>query len=215
MRLHLFASIFKAILLAECHTITAPAQLQPTEGAHLELRQNPSAVSKEASSSSRKYCYSEPACSNELSRYDECTAEYGTNQKYLYCLCTNGYYDLGMECSSCDLQAGIITSINAEMTSYDSSRCASLAVVFGNATSTPSDFYKAGISISSSKFTGTATLSSSVAIPTDNFFSGLVAGQPTASPSSSSSGAVPISGAFLVVILSVAGWIEFSFLAFF
>ncbi|KAI4164112.1 MAG: hypothetical protein LQ342_002349 [Letrouitia transgressa] len=142
---------------------------------------------------STKLCYvDEPACTNQISLYDECSAQYEMFDRLQYCLCTTGQYEAENECDKCEFKAGQITGTLGQMSSRRSV-CASASVVYGNATSTPSD-YNPGILITFRQtFTDSSTRS--VLVPTRNLLSGLVANPSTAAPSSGPAIAAPTNAA--------------------
>ena len=190
--------LFALVSLTACQSITPPAQLPGDHVAHLERRQSLQSDATDTGFSSRKLCYvDEPACTNQLSRYDECTAEYGIDPKYQYCLCTKGWQSLGQVCDDCQIEAGIMTdtTLYSSSISSASSHCASLSNDYGNGSSNSSDYSPIGVYSWPNSFTGTETITSSVSIPTGDFLSGLVADQPTASPTLNPGQATPTNAA--------------------
>lgn len=61
-------------------------------------------------SSSTKLRYGdEPACTNQLSLYDECSTQYEMFDRLQYCLCTTGQYEAENECDKREFETGRIT----------------------------------------------------------------------------------------------------------
>jgi hypothetical protein len=172
-------------LLALAQQITPPARLPE----HLlQRRQSENEGSSTSSANASQWseafnCQNTvPGCTSQLAIFDACQAQYGTAFIYLYCLCTAGYYDASHKCDNCSLSVGVIaTSHYSSYLSEDDFECSSLAVRYGNATVTPSG-YIVGPIVSHVSFSGTAALTSSVAIPTGNYLSGLTGSTSSAIP---------------------------------
>ena len=190
------------VVLVSAQTITPPAQLQQDVKFALQRRQ--SIASEESASpqsfSSREFCLlDDPGCKESSSIYDACSAQYGTD--YLsrqWCGCTTNIIKPARECQTCqNATMESAQSFYFDEVSSLNSVCASLSYKFGNATSRPSDYYDPADFIKTSviSFSGTAALTSSVSIPTDNFLSGLIQDGATATPSSGPAAATPTNGA--------------------
>ncbi|KAI4189767.1 MAG: hypothetical protein L6R41_001250 [Letrouitia leprolyta] len=79
-------------------------------------------------------CLSIAPCTSHIALNDACEAEYNGDFKYLYCLCTTGYYDQLTECDACSVSLGIGFSQGsqyyASMASWYRSDCSRYAVQY-------------------------------------------------------------------------------------
>ena len=190
------------VVFVSTQTITPPAKLSQEVEFALQRRQSIASEESASSSSfsSRKYCFlDDPGCKESSSIDDVCSAQYGTDfLSRQWCGCTTNIIKPARECQSCQnaTMEGTQSWFFDEVSSL-SSVCASLSYKFGNATSRPSDYFDPADFIETSpiSFSGTAALTSSVSIPTDNFLSGLIQDGATATPNLRPAAATPTSGA--------------------
>src|SRR5277367_3189274 len=125
--------------ITTAQTIT-PAPLRPLLPRH--PRPDPEPQTSIGTSDPFASCYSSvPGCSEQLTLFDECTSSYGTAFKYLYCLCTNGYYDAYHSCDACLVKFGVYSTafLSTEL-SLDNVNCAMDSAQFGPGTSTLTGF---------------------------------------------------------------------------
>ena len=114
--------------------ITPAAKLSDRASLLLQPRQQSDAASDSVNVfSAINSCYSSvTGCNIQLSLNNGCRAQYGTDFKQLYCLCTTGYWDAVHECDYCQVTKGVISSSEWTLeTSLDDSNCASLTSQYG------------------------------------------------------------------------------------
>lgn len=165
--MHTFINILMLAVVCESQTASLRGGLAQEERDELERRQFikkcPDNTINGVPTCAKDCNREEPACTKQISIFDECVAQYGTDLKYMYCLCTAGHEDASNKCSQCKIDAGLETyhSFYSDLASWASRDCASYSVKYGNTTST-----------------------TTVAQPTGPFLSGLIATLPGATPSS-------------------------------
>ncbi|KAL8721860.1 MAG: hypothetical protein Q9225_001537 [Loekoesia sp. 1 TL-2023] len=74
-----------------------------------------------------------PGCTQQTDLYEACNAEYNGDFKYLYCLCTTGYYDAVTACDACSVSLGIGSSLafySSQVSGYVSD-CSKYATEYG------------------------------------------------------------------------------------
>lgn len=157
----------------------------------LERRASKKTSTSLGSADALSYCQeSVHGCSYQLTLYDACSAIYGDDLKYLYCLCTTGYHDAVSACDACSVSLGAMpASWMSEDVADGSSQCVSMSSKYGTDThASNTKTTKAGSGGHGSKTTtaaaeATSVLPSSttstfqVSMPTEPY-AGL-AGQPT------------------------------------
>jgi hypothetical protein len=131
-------------------------------------------------------------CPAQLSLYDACQAEYGTDYYYLYCLCTTGYHEAVHNCDYCSVTRGAIATTQYESeVSLDSQDCSSLSAQYGPNSTAPRSTSITATSASDGEADTSVTT-------TTDMLSGLI-GTPTlpgitTTPSATASAAGPATG---------------------
>lgn len=84
-------------------------------------------------------------CSRQLTLFDACQAEYGDDPKYLYCLCTKGYYAAMTECDKCSVSVGAMPSSDLSLEIHvNDMECSSWYSSYGTPNGTESRTTAAG-----------------------------------------------------------------------
>lgn len=173
-----------------------------------------------------------PGCTQQLTLFDACQAQYSSGPKNLYCLCTTGYYSAVTECDKCSVSVGAMASsdLSSEIDLY-SMECAEWYSSFGTpneseskttsvspalteatARATPKGAARSSASPTEPTFSPAAATATTATTPTEPF-GGLV-GEPTtaaASPAKTSKSAASSSrvteGIVLPVLLAIGGFL--------
>ncbi|CRG91613.1 hypothetical protein PISL3812_08663 [Talaromyces islandicus] len=84
------------------------------------------------------YCQeSIDGCSAQLTLFNNCQSQYGTDLKYLYCLCTTGYHSAVSACDACSASLGALAwSLVSSDAGEASTECGSLSETYATDTKT-------------------------------------------------------------------------------
>ncbi|PMD16927.1 hypothetical protein NA56DRAFT_648956 [Hyaloscypha hepaticicola] len=137
--------------------ITAAAKLSDRPSLLLQPRQHNDAASGSVNVfAAINSCYSSvTGCNIQLSLNSGCSAQYGTDFKQLYCLCTTGYWDAVHECDYCQVTKGVISSSEWTLeTSLDDSNCASLTSQYGTSNASDITTTRTGLASATPSVTG-------------------------------------------------------------
>lgn len=103
-----------------------------TPSPSIDQQQSPSPTTSLNYFSALAICNSAAPCTSYPILHDACVAEYDGDDKYLYCLCTTGYYDLRTACDACSVSLGIgLSEGPASLASGYRKECGNYGTEFG------------------------------------------------------------------------------------